>query len=416
MAKKKASSRSTTAARGVTWPGGFRAAAGTCGIKVSGKPDLTLIVADHLCDAAAVFTRNRMPGAPVIVGRQHIRSGKARAIVCNSGCSNVCTGERGVKDAKAMCHAVAQAIGDDCKQNEVLPASTGVIGQFLPIDKITSGIAAIAPHLADGPATDEAAARAIMTTDLVPKTATRSCKIGGKTVRLAGICKGSGMIAPNMATMLAFLTTDAAIDGTLLRDALRHAAKQSFNRISVDDDTSTSDTVAIMASAEAGNRRITSAGKAFKIFTDALTDLCRDLAYQIVKDGEGATRVYRILVRTAKSERDADRIGRTLAASPLVKTAVHGGDPNWGRLAAAIGRSGAAINPTRLDIAIGGIRVCRSGLAAEQSATVTKKLEKLMTAAEVIYTIDLHLGRAQCEWLSCDLSREYIAINADYTT
>jgi glutamate N-acetyltransferase/amino-acid N-acetyltransferase len=285
------------------------------------------------------------------------------------------------------------------------------------MDKIRAGIATLAPKVSRGRDADAAAARAILTTDLVPKQAHRRITLGGKDVRLSGIAKGSGMIQPNMATMFAFITTDAAIAPAVLKSALRAAVTVSFNRLSVDHDTSTSDAAIILASGAAGNRAITSAGSPdYKKFAAALTDLCKDLAYQIVKDGEGATKVFRVIVRGARSQRDADRVGYTVVGSPLVKTAVHGGDPNWGRLVAAVGRSGAAVKPARLTIHIGDLCVGRNGFAVELSAAAKRRANRLMAAKEITFTIDLGLGRGESEWLGCDLSREYVAINADYTT
>ena len=394
---------------------GFRAAGGTCGIKPSGKPDLMLIVADVPCAAAAVFTTNRVVGAPVTVNQRHLRTtaGRARAIVCNSGVSNSATGAQGVRDADAMCRAVAGAIG--CARDEVLVSSTGVIGRRLPMPRVLDGIAKLGARLDRGAAADAAAAGAIVTTDLRTKSAFRRVRLGGRTVSLAGIAKGSGMIAPNMATMLVFVVTDCAIAARPLRSALRQAVSDSFNRISVDQHTSPSDTVLTLASGLAGNRTITTAaGRDHAAFARALTGLCRDLAYQIVRDGEGATRVFRVRVRGARTVADADRIGRAIVDSPLVKTAVHGGDPNWGRVVTAAGYSGAAIRPERMSLAIGGVPVYARGTPVEVRAA--RRLATIMRASEITFTLDVGLGRASAEWLGCDLSREYVAINADYTT
>lgn len=406
---------SSSSGHGITWPLGFYANGGTCGIKASGRPDLAMIVADAPCAAAGVFTKNKMPGAPVIVGKRHIQSGTARAIVANAGCSNVCTGERGIRDAIEMCQLVADHthVGGAINPKAVLPCSTGVIGRYLPMEKIRAGIAALSKTLGRGKAFDDATARAIMTTDLVPKSASLSLKIGGRTVRLAGIAKGSGMIQPNMATMFAFITTDAAISPAALKASLKTAADLTFNRLSVDHDTSTSDTVLVLASGQAGNKTL---AKPHADFTAALTALCKDLAYQIVKDGEGATKVFRVVVRGAKSQKDADRIGYTVTGSPLIKCAVHGGDPNWGRLVAAVGRSGAAVRPDKLTIHIGDVCVGRDGFALEHPPARQKKLEALMAAREITFTIDLGMGRGETEWLGCDFSKEYVSINADYTT
>ncbi len=396
---------------GITYPLGFRAAGGTCGIKESGKPDLVLIIADKTCAAAGMFTTNKIPGAPVIISRRHVRTGKARAIVVNSGCSNVATGKAGEADALKMCEAVARQVG--CAASQVLVCSTGIIGRRLPMEKIIPGIARLYTQVAGGPTVDQQVATAILTTDLVTKTSFRSVKIAGKEVRIAGICKGSGMIQPNMATMLAFITTDGAIAPPMLRAALKAAVNTTFNRLSVDHDTSTSDSVMALASGEAGHPTIRTKGKAFTAFAAALTEVCRELAYQIVKDGEGATKVFRVNVKGARSVRDADRIGYTITGSPLVKTAVHGADPNWGRLAAAIGRSGAAVNPAKLTITIGNTTVFKKGVNLNADLA---PLEAHMKGGEIDFTIDLGLGKYEAQWLGCDLSREYIAINADYTT
>jgi glutamate N-acetyltransferase/amino-acid N-acetyltransferase len=399
---------------GITAPKGFRAAGGTCGIKVSGNPDLTLIVADGPCAAAGVFTRNKVAGAPVIVNRRHLKRGRARAIVCNSGNSNSATGQQGIDNAIEMARMVARPLGFD--PHEVLMNSTGVIGRQLPMDKIGRGIATLVNRLDRGPKADADAARGIMTTDLVPKSAHRSLRIGGKIIQLAGICKGSGMIAPNMATMLAFLTTDAAISPATLQKALSAASAASFNRISVDQHTSPSDTVLILASGAAGNAEISAGGKEFDAFLEGLTDLSKDLAYQIVKDGEGATKVFRVRVLNARNEKDADAIGRAVVDSPLVKTAVHGGDPNWGRITTAAGYANAKVDPERMSLDVGEIRVFERGAPLPLKKREQNKLNRVMKQKEITFTLDMGLGKASVEWLGCDLSREYITINADYTT
>lgn len=408
---------SRTSPTSITQPKGFRAAGGTCGIKPSGKPDLALIVSDVPCATAAVFTTNKVKGAPVLVSQKHVRNGKARAIVCNSGTSNVATGEQGVRDAEAMCTATAKALGMRYP-GEVLVASTGVIGHRLPMDKVLPGIADLAPTLARGKQADTAAAQAILTTDLVRKTALRKITLGtpGKTVTLGGICKGSGMIAPNMATMLAFITTDAAIAPGILKAALRDAVAHTFNRVSVDSDKSTSDSVMILANGLAGHRPITTPGKHFNAFTEALTDLCRDLCEQLIWDGEGVTRIMRVRVSGAASAKDADRVGRSVVDSPLVKTALHGADPNWGRIAMAAGKSDAKLHKDKLSIRIAGMDIYRQGQPTKLGLNPPAKLAKAMAAKEVIIEVDLGLGHAAAEWLGCDLSREYIHINADYTT
>lgn len=414
---RPATSKSKTR-QGLTTPKGFRAAGGVCGIKASGNPDLALIVADAPCAAAGVFTTNKMKSEPVQVDLLHLRSGKAQAIVCNSGNANASTGKPGYNDALAMCSNTAAAIG--CAAKDVLVSSTGIIGRPLPMDKITRGIVTLVSRLGRGPAADAAAARAIMTTDLVPKSAHRQFTLNGKTVHLAGICKGSGMIAPNMATMLAFVTTDIAITPAVLKKALQKAAIGSFNRMSVDQHTSPSDSVLMLASGAAGNKPLSAAsGAAYNQFVEVLTDLCVDLAYQIVKDGEGATKVFRVRVIGAKNEKDADRVGKAIVDSPLVKTAVHGGDPNWGRITTAAGYSGAAVVAQKMSLYIGhnkDICVFEKGTPTPTNKTIARKLNTLMKKKELVFTIDLGQGKTSVEWLGCDLSREYIAINADYTT
>ena len=397
----------------VTVPTGFRAWGGRCGIKDSCKPDLALIVSDVPARVAAVFTQNAVVGAPVTIGRKHAKAGRCRAFVCNSGIANVATGKRGLADAIAMCQAVAEAI--DCDPHHVLPFSTGVIGQTLPIEKITQGIGELAGHLDRGGGADASVAYAILTTDLEAKPARRQIKLGSKTVTIGGVAKGSGMVAPNMATMLGFITTDCDISAPLLRRALRDAvnADASFNRITVDTDTSTSDTVAIMANGMAGNTPIRAAGPAYNKFAKALAEVCCALAYQIIADGEGVEHVIRVRVSKAASEKDALRVARSVADSPLVKTAVHGGDPNWGRLAMAVGKSGAKVDPSKLSLKLAGAQVFRRGGPVDFDAGA---VSEAMRQPEVLIEVSLGLGTSECEVLGCDLSREYIAINADYTT
>ena len=326
-------------ARSVTLPKGFKAAATTAGIKVSGKPDLAIIAAERPCPAAGVFTRNTIKGAPVLVGMQHVRDGKLQAVVVNSGNSNVCTGDQGIADATEMCELVAKGLG--CAVSDVLPSSTGVIGRPLPMDVIRKGIGDALPKLACGQEADEQAATAILTTDLTAKACNRRIELSdGTEVTLGGIAKGSGMIAPNLATMLSYVTTDCAVSSDMLEKMLKIAVRQSFNRITVDSDTSTSDTVVVIASEEAGNERIEAEGKDFDLFLEAFVSICKELAYDIIEDGEGATKIYKVVVKNAGSEEDADTVGRAVADSPLVKTAVHGRDPNWGKACDGIRQDG----------------------------------------------------------------------------
>ncbi len=397
----------------VTVPLGFRAAGGRCGIKDSCKPDLALIVSDHPAHIAAVFTTNAVCGAPVTVGKAHVKNGQGRAFVCNSGIANVATGKQGLKDAESMCTAVAKAIG--CDPTEVMPFSTGVIGHKLPIDTIANGIGDLAKNLDRGNPADAAAAYSILTTDTVAKPARKSIKIGKATVNLGGIAKGSGMVAPNMATMLGFITTDCDISAPMLRKALTDAVNvdASFNRISVDTDTSTSDTVAVMANGQAGNPPIKEVAANYRKFTQALSELCRDLAYQIIADAEGAEHVMRITVKGAATTKDALKVARAIADSPLVKTAVHGADPNWGRIAMAAGKSGAAVDPEHMTIKLAGHTVFRHGSPTRFDPNAASED---MKRPEVPIDVIVGPGKAHCQVLGCDLSREYIAINADYTT
>ena len=413
--------------RHITAPRGFYAAGTTCGIKESGHPDLGLIVCDRAATAAGVLTRSRTPAAPILVNKRHLRGGRARAIVINSGNANASTGKAGLADARAMCRRVTtglralnhDATADGLRPRDVLVASTGIIGHRLPMDRVTAGIDHLVTKIHRDAAADAELARAMLTTDLAIKAAHRRVRIGGKRVQVAGVAKGSGMIAPNMATMLAFITTDAAIAVAPLRQALRQAAAASFNRISVDQHTSPSDMVLALASGAAGHETITGPGAELDALAAALTELCQDLAHQIVADGEGATRIFRVEVRRARSQREADRVGKAIVDSPLVKTAVHGADPNWGRIVTAAGYSGAAINPGRMSLHIGGadgVCVYDAGTPTSLTRTDLRKLNRLMHKREVTFTLTLNRGEADVDWLGCDLSRQYIAINADYTT
>lgn len=393
----------------ITGPQGFRAGAAAAGIKVEGKLDVGVVVADATCTGAAVFTKNRFCGCPVTVGREHVRGGKLRGFVANSGCSNVATGRRGLEDARAMCRQLADAVG--APHTQVLPFSTGLIGAFLPMDRIRNGIDAAVASLAPGEEAGHAFARAIMTTDTRPKSACQRITLGKTTVTIAGCCKGSGMIAPNMATMLAFLTTDAALPAAALRRLLRQAVEPTFNRVTVDECPSTSDTVAIMASGAAA--RVSSA-RNIKAFAGALLAVCDSLAYQIAADGEGASRVLEVKVAGAKSAADAHAAARAVAVSPLVKTAVHGGDPNWGRIVQALGATRVGYEPQRVRVRIGGNTVFEKGAPAADLDL--KRLSELMRRPHVSVEIDLHAGRFADRVLTCDLSRDYVAINADYST
>ena len=391
----------------VTTPRGFRAAGIHCGIKPD-RPDLALVAADAPAAAAGVFTTNRMRSAPVRLSETRLRAGRAQAVVINNGNANACTGARGAADAQAMAAAAAAALG--IPEELVLVASTGVIGRPLPIDTITTAmprlVAALGP---DG----LAAARAIMTTDAFPKTAAAAVALGDGTVHIGGIAKGAGMIHPHMATMIAVLTTDAAVTAPLLRRGLQEAVDRTFNCISVDGDTSTSDSVFLLASGAAGTSPIDAVDDRYAAFVAGLTAVAGRLARLIVQDGEGTTRVVEIRVRGARSDADARRVGQTVMTSLLVKTAFHGAELNWGRLAAAAGRSGADVDPDRLAIAIGDVWVVEGGVGVPERYDAASPL---LRAPEVTVTLDLGLGAGAFVGWTSDLGETYVKINSGYLT
>jgi len=397
--------------RHVTLPAGFLAAGVKCGIKASGKEDLAIIAADKPAAAAIVTTQNQVVGAPVLWCRQILPKGYGlvRGMVINSGCSNVCTGPQGIKDARTMAALTAAKL--DAKAEQILVASTGIIGHPLPMDKVKAGIAAAAGKLSRNNDTD--ALHAIMTTDTRDKYAVIQTRLGGKNITLGGIIKGSGMIAPSLATMIGVITTDAAIAPAALHKALSAAARVTFNGITVDNDTSTSDTVAVLASGAAGNKTITPTSSDFGKFAAALTELCGELARAVIIDGEGATKLVEVNVRGARSEADAAVAAKSVANSPLFKCAVHGGDPNWGRIAAALGKSTAKVDPAKLTIAIGGVTIFARGTGKKFDL---KKVTSHLAGKVIEVDCNLGLGKGQFKAITCDLSREYIAINADYHT
>lgn len=395
----------------VKLPKGFRAAGVAAGIKKDGGLDLALLVSDRDCVAAAVFTQNKVKAAPVIYDQQLLAEGNAlRAVVINSGCANACTGERGLRDCAEMAELVAQQIG--CPSNTVFVMSTGVIGVPLPMDKLRAGIPAAAQALSEDGLL--AAAQAIMTTDTLPKLAAGDLTVmadeqrsGPRTAQLAGIAKGAGMIHPNMATMLAVVMTDAVVRPEVLKRALNSAVLKSFNRISVDGDTSTNDTLVVLAN---GASELEPLETEFEIL---LTSVCTDLAKQIVKDGEGATKFITIEVTGARDERMAEQVGRTIARSPLVKTAFYGEDPNWGRIIAAVGYSGEDVSPDRIALWIGDVQVCAGGAAV---AYPEEAVISAMRAKEIAIRLDLGLGNASATVWTCDLSHDYVTINGRYRT
>jgi glutamate N-acetyltransferase / amino-acid N-acetyltransferase len=403
---------------------GFRAAATACGLKTSSvmgasSLDLALVVAEGPCAAAGVFTTNRVKAAPVLYDQETLarNAGSIRAIIANAGNANACTGPRGMEDTRQMAALTAQALG--CRPSEVLVLSTGVIGRPLNMQKLEQGIADVASPAAQHGA--PFAARAIMTTDTRPKISHRQLEIGGQLVAISGFCKGSGMIHPNMATMLAIITTDATAAPELLQAALHSAIDRSINRVSVDGDMSTNDTALLLASGASGV--MLGAGE-LPAFMAALTEVCVELAKQIARDGEGATRLVEIIVTGAPDEGQAHAVADSIARSPLVKTAVHGGDPNWGRVLCAAGYSGAAIDPDKLSLTFGpadrpgendspAVQVVANGLPTsydERAAAAT------LRGDPVLITLDLGLGDASATVWTCDFSAEYVEINAHYTT
>ena len=395
----------------VVSPQGFLAAGLASGVKVSGKPDLGLLVCPTGATAAAVFTTNKIVSAAVQVSREHIKSRKIHAVVVNSGNANACTGKRGLADAGWMCIVTAGCL--HVKPQEVLVASTGIIGHHLPMDKIDAGIEKAAPRLSDSPEAGLAFAHAIMTTDTKCKQACREVKLGKAIVRIAGTVKGAGMIGPNMATTLLFITTDVAISKPLLGKALAEAINGSLNRLTVDGHQSTNDTGLLLASGIAGNVRITGPSSAYRKFRAALTDLCDDLARQMALDAEGATRMFKVLVKGAANTVEATQAARAVADYPLFKCAVHGGDPNWGRIICAVGSSGVKLNPDKLSCKLDGLYVFRSGAPTDFDA---KEASRIIRQREFVITVDLGVGRGSDFYYGCDLSAEYVHINADYHT
>lgn len=397
---------------GVCSAKGFRAAGVGAEIKYKGRNDVALIVADAPCTAAAVFTTNKVAAAPVVYDRDVVRGGKVQAILANSGCANACTGEQGLKDAQLCALATAGELG--VKPGHVLVASTGVIGRRLPVARLLAGMRAAKRLLGDTYAHGLAAEKAVMTTDTKPKQACAQVRIGGRTVTVGGMAKGSGMIEPNMATMLGFVTTDAAVSRAMLRRALGLALAKSFNRVVVDGDESTNDSLFLLASGKAGNREIVRAGADFDAFRAALEAVCVSLAQQMAADGEGATRFVTVTVKGAKTEKDAARAARAIAKSPLAKTSWFGRDPNWGRVLAAVGYSGAAVEDMKAEVFYDRVWAFRRGRIADERQLA--KLAAVMKKPSFTVTVDLHLGAAEASVYTCDFSLDYVHINADYTT
>lgn len=395
----------------ITRPRGFRAAGVPCGIKSEpGQPDLALLVSEVPAVAAGTFTSNSICSPAVAVSRERLRAGTLRGVVINAGNANACTGRQGLIDAERMTELAADALGLSAEQFAV--ASTGVIGQPLPMTKIETGIASAAEVLSDTPAAATDFARAICTTDRWQKESVRTLTIDGREVTVAGVAKGAGMISPKMATLLAFVTTDACIEADLLQELTAAAVNETFNRISVDGDMSTNDTVLVLASGLAGNASISPGSTEASVFGDALRSVCLDLAKSMVADGEGATKLVTVRVTGAASDSDADTAARRICNSLLVKTAMFGCDPNWGRIIAAAGSTDVRMSESRTTLRIGGEVIFQSGVAKPPSPTM---LAHMKTDAVEI-ELDLGMGDASTVMYTCDLGHDYVTLNAEYHT
>ena len=401
---------------GVCAAQGFKAAGVHMGVKShkATKKDVALIVSDVECSAAAVFTKNAVKAAPIHVDKEHLKNGKARAIIVNSGNANACAPE-GEENARRMCAAAAKAVG--CETEDVLVSSTGVIGQRINVELIEEGIPALAAMLEASEAASDAAAQAIMTTDTVKKEIAVETEVGGRKIVLGGIAKGSGMIHPNMGTMLCFLTTDCAISPEMIKTALLETVGVSFNRISVDGDTSTNDSCMVLANGLAGNAEITEKGADYDAFLEALQTLCIQLAREMASDGEGAKHLITCTVKGAKSEQAAETISKSVICSTLTKAAIFGADANWGRVLCAMGYSGEEFDPDKVDVhftsAAGDIMVCRQGRGLNFDEDLAKKI---LTEHDVEIHITMGEGEGMCTCWGCDITYDYIKINGDYRT
>jgi len=391
---------------GVAAAAGFVATGVACGVRSTGVKDLGLLFSEVPCEAAAVFTRNAVKGAPLVVTREAVERGGVRAVVANSGIANAATGQRGIEDARAMQELAAEALGIGA--GEVAVASTGVIGVRLPMDMISVGIRAAAGELGG-----TGFAEAIMTTDTREKEAVARVEVGGKTVTVGGTAKGSGMIHPNMGTMLAFLTTDAAVEKKCLEETLRRVTDRTYNRVTVDGDTSPSDVALLMANGAAGNTRITLDSPDYPVFAEAVEDVARELAKEIARDGEGATRLVEVVVEGAASEERASALAKSVVGSNLVKAAVFGEDANWGRVITAMGYSGVEFDPEEVDLWFGPIKVFSDG---EPVAHEEAEANATLARGEVRITARLDEGEASATAWGCDLSYEYVRINGSYRT
>jgi len=392
---------------GVTSPQGYLAAAVHCGLKPQ-KKDLALVFSRSPAAAAGIFTTNKVKAAPVLLDAERIRSGRGQAVVLNAGNANACTGEQGLRDAREMGQLAAQSL--EIPEDLVYVCSTGVIGHPLPMEVLRHGIPEAARSL--GPDGSEAA-QAIMTTDTAPKSAAVQIEVGGQIVTLGGMTKGAGMIHPQMATTLAVLTTDAAVAPAVLQAALRRAADASYHRLTIDGDRSTNDTMLLFANGDAGVPEITGPGEALEAFEGGLTTLCITLAKMIARDGEGATKLIEVLVRGAQSDEDAHRAAMAVAVSPLVKTAVYGRSPNWGRVLAAVGYSGAEMQPERTSVRIGPVLVAERGAGTGGRETLDEVV-RYLDGDEVQIVVDLGLGKGEATVWTCDLTEGYVKENAGY--
>ena len=394
---------------GVTFPKGFQAAGVKAGIKKSGNLDVAVIYTEKEAAVAGTFTKNAVAAAPVHVSKEVVATHTAHAIVANAGCANACTGAQGEADAAAMQRIAADALG--CSAQDVIVGSTGIIGQLLPMDKVEQGIHAAVKNLSVDGSVD--AGNAIITTDTYSKAGATSVMIGGKEVRFGIIAKGSGMIRPDMATVLCFITTDADIDGMLLQEALSEVIEHSLNMISIDGDMSTNDMAIVLANGAAGNPKITEKNADYEAFKETLLALCQGISEKIAADGEGATKFITVYVKGAKSFADAKTIGMSVANSPLVKTAFFGEDPNWGRVICAVGYAGVPMDPNHTTVQFGGIPVYADGVGVSYDEDA---LRAVMTAHDIVVEVDLKDGDSEAKVWTCDFSYEYVKINGEYHT
>ncbi len=410
--KSHAPKQSSIQKNSLPLPKGFQTATTRCGLKKAGE-DLAIIYSQVPAMAAAVFTQNLVQAAPVLLSKTHLRYKSHRAIVVNSGCANAVTGAEGFANSQATSRIVASLLGLD--EREVLVCSTGVIGVQINLDKLETGIQEIIPRLPANNGTAVAKlANAIMTTDTRPKQASRSFTVGGKRITITGVAKGAGMIHPNMATLLSFVMSDVAISKKALQAALNRAVNVSFNRVTVDGDTSTNDTLAVLANGAAANAIIEKPeGEDFERFAKGLSEVCRDLAIEVARDGEGARKLITIQIKHAPNEKIAHRIAETIATSPLVKTAVAGEDANWGRILAAAGRAGVKFDISKVDIKMGNLLVAKNGRGLRFNE---KKALEILKRDEITITMDLKQGEASVTEWTCDMTEDYIRINADYRT